>query len=112
MIASTAASTCKQYMSPSHVIRRVIEPDRVPISRPSVASCERRCPASHRNDMFPNVAPSRSAAAGLFPGSKLTANRNHYDPDFQAVIFCGYGESYVDHRYNFLETCAYSATSV
>lgn len=43
--------------------------------------------------MFANVAPSRAAAAGLFPGSKLTVNRNHYDPDFQAVIFCGYGES-------------------
>jgi hypothetical protein len=43
--------------------------------------------------MVATVAPSR--AAGLFPGSKLTVNRNHYDPDFQAVVFCGYGESSV-----------------
>ena len=45
--------------------------------------------------MFSNVVPSRGTAAGLFPGTKLAANRNHYDPDFQAVVFCGYGESCV-----------------
>ncbi|KAJ9092432.1 hypothetical protein QFC21_006814 [Naganishia friedmannii] len=44
--------------------------------------------------MFPASAPGRSAAVGLFPNSKLAAvSRNHYAPDFQAVVFCGYGES-------------------
>jgi hypothetical protein len=52
-------------------------------------------PASpKRETMFSNM-PTRSTAAGLFPGSKLTAagNRNTYEADFQAVVFCGYGES-------------------
>ncbi|KAI5451693.1 Translation initiation factor eIF-2B subunit gamma [Naganishia albida] len=43
--------------------------------------------------MFPATATTPSRSAALFPGSKLAPNRNHYDPDFQAVIFCGYGES-------------------
>ncbi|KAJ9114244.1 hypothetical protein QFC22_005696 [Naganishia vaughanmartiniae] len=44
--------------------------------------------------MFSASVQNRSAAVGLFPNAKLAAvSRNHYAPDFQAVVFCGYGES-------------------